>query len=85
MAQCMHRFCATCIEKWLRLSKCVPCWMCSPRSCWPQASADACALGLQKHNEHWLIDACVPVQGKCVPAVPQSHAVAARLQGRRAL
>lgn len=22
MAQCMHRFCGTCIEKWLRLSKC---------------------------------------------------------------
>ncbi len=22
VAQCMHRFCAACIEKWLRLSKC---------------------------------------------------------------
>ncbi len=22
IAHCMHRFCAVCIEKWLRLSKC---------------------------------------------------------------
>ncbi len=37
VAQCMHRFCAACIEKWLRLSKCVSLrhatscpWKCGP-------------------------------------------------------